>query len=392
MLTTDGDNTAPLISESQTTSQEITASEPPDWQRVPQIRSHKRKKLSQSMSPESVITQNRFSDLPIDQKENDTQPKEKRPSKPPPIILYGIEEVNCLTELLKSVADGDSFTYKIVNKNQLRISCKDVPTYKTIITIVREKGLVGHTFNLKDQRCYRIVIRNLHHSTPTSAITEEIERTGNTVYGEIINVKYGPEKKPTSTFFVNVAPGPNNKAVKDIKYIYHQSVTIEDPKKKTTLPQCQRCQQYGHSKNYCMRPYRCVKCAESHKTSDCPKKDRRTPALCALCQGAHPANYKGCEVYKEILARKKPRNAQPKPINLSPNDIPSTTPHNPSDNKSTGLTYADKLKQNYSRPETNISNKLEELILKQSEKFDIILQQMSTLLSLITTLLDKLTK
>lgn len=53
-----------------------------------------------------------------------------------------------------------------------------------------------------------------------------------------------------------------------------------------------------------MRPFRCVKCAQAHKTSDCPKRDRNTPAQCALCQGTHPANYKGCEVYREILARR----------------------------------------------------------------------------------------
>lgn len=36
-------------------------------------------------------------------------------------------------------------------------------------------------------------------------------------------------------------------------------------------------------------------------------------------------------------------------------------------------------------------NTLEQLILKQSEKFDQILQQMSSLISLITTLITKLT-
>ena len=59
-----------------------------------------------------------------------------------------------------------------------------------------------------------------------------------------------------------------------------------------------------------MRPFHCVKCAQSHKTSDCPKRDRNTPAQCALCHGSHPANYKGCEVYREILARKNNRYGQ----------------------------------------------------------------------------------
>ncbi|GBP92632.1 hypothetical protein EVAR_62205_1 [Eumeta japonica] len=71
-----------------------------------------------------------------------------------------------------------------------------------------------------------------------------------------------------------------------------------------------------------MRPYRCVKCGEGHKSSECKKKDRTTPAKCALCSCDHPANYKGCEIYKEILARRHkttmPRAKQPAQSNQTP--------------------------------------------------------------------------
>ncbi|GBP05707.1 Nucleic-acid-binding protein from transposon X-element [Eumeta japonica] len=177
-------------------------------------------------------------------------------------------------------------------------------------------------------------IKDLHHSTPHDAIIEAIEATNNRVKGEIINARYGPDKKPTSTFFVNIEPSINNPAVKSIKYIFNQKVKIEDPRKSKTIVQCQRCQQYGHSKNNCMRPYRCVKCGEGHKSSECKKKDRTTPAKCALCSCDHPANYKGCEIYKEILARRHkttmPRAKQPAQSNQTP-------PSNPTvGNESTG--------------------------------------------------------
>lgn len=382
---------------SQNKTPDTAAPKPPDWQRVPVSRSNKRKRQKlQSPSPEKITTNNMFSELPLDPKETSNKLTEKRPSKPPPIILYGIEDVNKLIELLQSTADKESFTIKIVNRNQLRITCMDIAVYKNIITVVRNKGLIGHTFNLRDQRCYRVVIKNLHHTTPHSAIVEEIENTGNRVYGEIINSKFGPDKKPTSTFFVNIEPGPNNAAVKDIKYIYHQAVIIEDPKKKTTLPQCQRCQQYGHSKNYCMRPYRCVKCAQGHKTADCPKKDRNTPAQCALCHGAHPANYKGCEVYKEILKRRT-NLTRNQPFKGKTQEVPNKNtlieirPH-PKETQEPQL-YSDVLKKKKPEPTTtSISSKIEELLIKQSEKFDFILQQMSTLMSLIATLVEKISK
>lgn len=273
--------------------------------------------------------------------------------------------------------------------------------------------MIGHTFTRKDQRCYRVVIKNLHHSTPHSAIQDEIEKTGNKISGEIINARFGPDKMPTSTFFVNIAPGPNNKAVKEIKVIHHQAVTIEDPKKRKTIPQCQRCQQYGHSKNYCMRPYRCVKCGEGHRTADCPKTDRNTPAKCALCEGDHPANYKGCDVYREILQRRLKTNPnrrtnqvtfnselatrRPK---MGPSQNPQPETPNPDQIPNNKKTYSETLREPFQKKhiekpcQTNASTTeaLENIIAKQTQKIDILLQHISTLLGLITTLVTKMSR
>lgn len=384
----------------------------PEWQRAPLNRNpNKKRKISNSQSPEKISTSNRFAGLPINEERQDTQPIEKKPSKPPPIILYGVEDLNKLTEFLETVAERTTFNYKIINKNQIRIISENTPVYKKLISAIREKGLIGHTFNRKEERSYRLVVRNLHHTTPHDAIKDAFEETGNKVNGEIINARFGPDKKPTSTFFVNLQPGPNNKAAKQVKIIYHQIVTIEDPKKRTSIVQCQRCQQYGHSKNYCMRPYRCVKCAESHKTKDCPKVGRSTPATCALCFGPHPSNYKGCEVYKEILARRTQRRNYERPKFIKPQLHSRNRPYSqiagqPStshttnantvvknDEMTTGLIENTIDQQTEQETYQQISNKrIEEIFIKQSEKINIILQQMSNMMELLKTLVVKLSK
>lgn len=249
-------------------------------------------------------TSNRFSALDVDIDPDDiTKDSLKKSAKPPPIVLYGIDDLNQLTKFIDEVAKNNDYNYKVVSRNKLIITTKSTESYKDIIEHIRDKGLIGHTFTRKDQRCPRIVIKHLHFSTPKEAIIEAIEETGNTVKGEIVTARKKGTKQPINTFFVNILPHANNKKVKDIRYIYHQKVTIEDPIRKTTVVQCTRCQQYGHTKNNCMRPYRCVKCAGAHDTKTCTI-DKNTPAICALCSGKHPASYKGCVVYKEILARK----------------------------------------------------------------------------------------
>lgn len=371
----------------------------PTWQRYP---SAPNKRPCPSMSPPSptsaVTTQNKYDSLPVDMV-TDSQPSTNTHNKPPPIILYGIDDVNELSMLLESSINQSKFSFKIVNKNQLRISFSSIEDYKNALNILRSKNLIGHTFTPREEKCFRIVIKKLHFTTPHEAICKEIQATGNQVRGEIINARHGPEKKPTSTFFVNLEPHINNQRVKEIKYIFHQAVEIEDPKKAKTVVQCHRCQQYGHSKNNCMRPFRCVKCGDSHKTTLCPKKDRSTPAKCALCSGEHPASYKGCSVYKEIHSRKYGRSAPKKPtLSAEPAPMPAAT----AATIQPSISYAEKLKSlptNNSKQDhlfqptdsTQLAS-IEKIITQQAEKIDILLQHISTLMSLITTLVSQLSK
>lgn len=426
-----GSTTVNLSETEMSETRQELASQPPrkgahhfDWQKVPEVRTKKRKLAPKTPSPDQMQTMNRFSSLAIDSAEpNMTEnKKDKRESKPPPIILYGIEDLNKLTKLLETVVDNSQFTYKIISKLQLRINCKTTEIYKKVIELIRENQLIGHTFTRKEDRPFRIIIKNLHPTTPIDEIKKAIKETGNVVRGEIINARYGPNKTPLSTFFVNIEPAPNNKMVKDIKYIYHQSVKIEDPKKKSTMVQCKRCQQYGHSRNNCMRPHRCVKCAENHKTPDCPKKDRNTPAKCALCLENHPANYKGCQVYQEIhkrkiLSRNKPHykghtamdtllNPKPTQFNKTPFQTTAKTQNNLANNQperqhqdekdvphtearpyqSTRKSYAHVLRD---QDPTAEIDRLEILIIKQSEKIDLLIHNLSSLIGLMTTLISK---
>ncbi|CAH2092755.1 unnamed protein product [Euphydryas editha] len=162
-----------------------------------------------------------------------------------------------------------------------------------------------------------------------------------------------------------------------------------------------------------MRPYRCVKCEEGHKISECTKKDRNSPAKCALCCCDHPANYKGCTVYREILARKM--NSFQKKFRQFVNTLPSSNDRN-TDNTDTTLgkmtrpdiSYAkatagacyntqsnndndDKTKTNIILPHfPSQSSNLEALLRKQTEKMDILFQQIGSLLALLTKLVTKL--
>jgi len=67
------------------------------------------------------------------------------------------------------------------------------------------------------------------------------------------------------------------------------------------LPQCKNCQSWGHTKSYCHKESRCVKCAGKHTTESCGKP-KEVPPKCYNCGENHPASYRGCVVAKELQA------------------------------------------------------------------------------------------
>ncbi|CAH2097816.1 unnamed protein product [Euphydryas editha] len=137
-----------------------------------------------------------------------------------------------------------------------------------------------------------------------------------------------------------------------------------------------------------MRPYRCLKCAESHPTKNCPKVGRTTPATCALCLGPHPSNYKGCEVYKEILVTKIQKRTTLRPqTNLNAiTQLQDQTKNTTKTDTEKPKYYSDVVKgtpdKSFNLPSQQENyqqityNRIEEIFIKQSEKIDMILQQM----------------
>lgn len=185
-------------------------------------------------------------------------------------------------------------------------------------------------------------------------------------------------------------------------------VTFEPPKAKRSIPQCTNCQQYGHTSKCCNRSSVCVKCAGDHHTKNCLIKTRITDVKCALCEKQHPANYKGCEVYKEIqqktfpslrqkeiISDKESTECQPQqPNEASP--LQQEQRSNPTNyvegqnipQTNTNPTYASAVSEISPPTQSQDQNHFEEL----KNMMKSLMQQMGTLLNLLTVLITNLSK
>jgi hypothetical protein len=113
-------------------------------------------------------------------------------------------------------------------------------SYRSISHILKDKGAEFHTFKPKEERNYRVVLKNMHYSINPDDIKSEIEKLGHKVEN-IWNIKQFQTKLPLSMFFVDLKPAPNNKDIFNVEFLQQCKIKFEPPKHKRENAQCSNC-------------------------------------------------------------------------------------------------------------------------------------------------------
>lgn len=340
----------------------------------------------------NVSTSNSFSELETEQCKS-TEKNIEREAKPPPIYVDKVNNIQPLTKLLKEIVPNE-YELKILREDQVKINPKTSSAYTTIVQELKKKNTEFHTFQPKQERGFKVVLKNLHHSTDITEIRDEIVNLGFKVTN-IWNMKSSKTKKPMSMFSIELTQEPHVKDIYKVESLLSSRVVFEPMKTKRDIPQCANCQQYGHTKKFCHRPPRCIKCAGEHSSIHCPRKERSDKVKCVLCDGNHPANYKGCVVFKEIQSNRYPtlrkRSSHPetiKPANETPSQNPIITGKT--------ITYADTLKNSSKTPSdikhgSQSHKQKQDTIPPNQDNSQFNLQDVSKLIAMMQQVMKQLT-
>lgn len=244
-------------------------------------------------------------------KGKEKEKKTPNPPLPPPINVSNVNNYKQFREFTLAVAASAKF--KATSANDMKITVQNEDEYrklKNLLEVESSEGgkfpeLVYHTYQLKTEKNFRVVIRGLPHTCESQEITVELKELGHepikvlNIFKKIKNHEGKKIIKNFPLFMLELNQKENNKEIFDLKYLLHCKISVEAPRQVKTIPQCLNCQQLGHTKNFCKRQSVCVKCAGKHSSVACTKKPNVTPK-CALCQNeGHTANYKGCPVYQK---------------------------------------------------------------------------------------------
>lgn len=124
----------------------------------------------------------------------------------------------------KDINKGD-YTLKI-NNNQVTILQTNPDTYRKLTKLLKTLNANFHTFQLKQERPFRVVLRNVHHSANIDELKFELLKHGH----EVINVsnrRHRISKNPLSLFFIDLKLKPNNKQIYNINRLMNSAVKIE---------------------------------------------------------------------------------------------------------------------------------------------------------------------
>lgn len=355
-------------------------------------RGQKFTKLDYWLNPtkENNQTQNRFAILSDDESEVEEVNAKPEEIKPPPLFITGVKDIKPLNLLLEEIANN-GYSIKLVNQEEVKIQASSMEVYDLISVELKNRNTEFFSYRKKQDRPFRVVLKNIHCSISLDTLKQQIEELGHSVV-HISNIRNRITKSPLPMFFIDIKLAANNKDIYKVESLCNCKIKFEPPNKKREIPQCQRCQRYGHTKNFCSLQSRCVKCASTHSTASCPIKERSQHVKCVLCEGNHPANYKGCIVYKNLIKAKFPA-LRPKVLPVSQQTQVSAPAPSSSD-----MTYAQALRSsNTNAPEQASAgmqpdpiNQSQNDIQELKEMMKTLIQQMSTMLNVLTTLVSKI--
>ncbi|KAL4127101.1 hypothetical protein QTP88_011299 [Uroleucon formosanum] len=157
-----------------------SASEPPSPSTNKQIDKNPKKKI--------FVTQNRYLVLSQDENQNHDATPPSNPTTPtieqideiapikppPPVFVKGVADFPELCKKLIEIIGVDNFVCK-ASADKLKIQTSNSDSYRTLVRYLKEEKAQYHTYQLREDKPLRIVIRNLHPSTPAETIKEELE-------------------------------------------------------------------------------------------------------------------------------------------------------------------------------------------------------------------------
>lgn len=261
-------------------------------------------------------------------------PAEVKGPKVPPIAIFNINIRELAPKIQSVVSDKSHIRIKLTQFGT-KVFLSTIDEYKALRKYCTDNSIQFYTHPLPEERKTKFVLYGLpadcdkaliaaalalHKLAPVEIKPLNIKNKRYDAHGDF--VVYFMEKDRVSLEQLNL-----------IKAIDHMVVKFRRFSKREWGPtQCSRCLTYGHGKDNCNLPVRCVRCGKRHASNSCEflikpgdvkSKIPADKVSCANCNGQHTANFKGCPSRKAFIDLQQQmrsdrvRRQKPRQVNFS---------------------------------------------------------------------------
>lgn len=237
--------------------------------------------------------------------------------KSPPVVVAVAEFKSFKTELGTFIPDL-KVSYQIGKRGECRVFTENVAEHKRLLQYLKDKKHKFYSFDTKDARPFKVVLKGLSNDQSISEIQSEIAGLVGFNPSQVVLMK----KKSNNKIHSGIRPElylvhfnrneVNNLSIfEKARFLFHVRVKWEHYKKHgVNLTQCRNCQKFGHGTRNCGLEAKCMICGNaSHTKDNCPVKETTGSFKCTNCGGNHKANFFNCPVREKILnARSRQTN------------------------------------------------------------------------------------
>ena len=166
------------------------------------------------------------------------QHTQKKSPPPPPIFVDDVIDIQTMVESIEKDINKEDYKLKI-NNNQVKILPANPDSYRKITKLLKTLNANFHTYQLNQERPFRVVLRNIHYSANLDELKFELLKLGHEVVN-ISNIRHRIFKNPLSLFFIDLKQKSNNKQIYNINRLMNSVVKIEPPLIKKEIVECKR--------------------------------------------------------------------------------------------------------------------------------------------------------
>lgn len=228
----------------------------------------------------------------------------------PPIITNHVN----ISHLLRSMRDKNINIKITNNRDKATIKTSTKSDYDAVAKYLSEQKYEFFSFTPKEERSVLLILKGLNNTMVLDDVTNDLKDLLPSLPNGALS-KHIINKKSTDNFILKL---PNNfdvSKILEINYICSQKIHWERFKI-NGVAQCKRCQGFKHVAKNCNKAYNCVKCLDVHEPGECNRKDRNEGLpKCINCKGDHPANYKNCPIFKDVLQSRQKLQQQNRDVN-----------------------------------------------------------------------------